>query len=173
MRDTKQMDQVLRDTPVTKEPSDRKWSRILPPILGLGAVLGAAGFIAQVNPSGSSVYPPCPTQLLFGVDCPGCGGLRCIHELMNGDLVAAADQNLLAVLVLPLILIAFAAVIARRFMGSADEPPGLFSNTLGSLRTIGISINQRMLMLTLLIGTVVFTVVRNLSFVPFIGSGIG
>ncbi|MFZ1362316.1 MAG: DUF2752 domain-containing protein [Candidatus Nanopelagicales bacterium] len=151
----------------------RGWSNALGPLVGFGAILGAAGFIGMVNPSNSGVYPLCPTQALFGIDCPGCGGLRCVHELMNGNLGAAADQNLFVLLVLPLVLIAIAAAIARKFLGSPNEPPALFSNTLGSLRTVGISINQRALMWTLLIGLIAFTVARNFPFVPFLGSGIG
>lgn len=147
--------------------------RIGPPLIGLGAVLGAATFIGLVNPDTNHVYPLCPTKILFGFDCPGCGGLRCVHELMTGNVVGALDQNLLATIVLPLVLIAFAAAIARRWLNQPAEPPGLFSNTVGSLGTLGIRVNQRALALSLLVATVVFTIVRNLPFVPFLGSGIG
>lgn len=177
MGDTEQMKTGLPNraeaTAEEAEAPRRAWSKVAPPLIGLGALIGAAGFVGMVNPNTSSVYPLCPTQALLGIDCPGCGGLRCIHELMNGNVAGAADQNLLVVVVLPLVLIALAAAIARRFMNTPDEPPGLFANTLGSLRTVGVSINQRALMLTLLVGVVVFTIARNLPFVPFLGSGIG
>lgn len=143
------------------------------PLIGLGLTLGAATFIGMVNPSTSNIYPLCPTQILFGVDCPGCGGLRCVHEIMNGNLAGALDQNLLITILLPLVLIAFAAAIARRILELPNEPPGAFSNTLGSLRTIGIRINQRFLVISLIVLTIVFTVARNLPFVPYLGSGIG
>lgn len=154
-------------------PQQSAMRRAALPIIGLGATLGVATFIGLVNPSTSNVYPLCPTKALFGIDCPGCGGLRCVHELMNGNVGAALDQNLLITIVLPLILIAFAAAIARRITNAPDEPPALFANTLGSLRTIGLSVNQRALVLSLLAATVVFSIVRNLPFVPFLGSGIG
>ena len=143
------------------------------PIIGLGVTLGAAAFIGMVNPSTSNGYPTCPTKVLFGVDCPGCGGLRCVHELMNGNLVGAFDQNLLAVIVLPLVLIAFASAVARAMMDTPNEKPALFANTVASLRTLGISINQRALVVGMVAATIVFTIVRNLPFVPFLGSGIG
>lgn len=182
MRDTGWVDSELDDrTPLSAQTQLKKvagvgghgWTNATRPLVAFGALLGVAGFIGTVNPSSSSVYPLCPTQVLFGIDCPGCGGLRCVHELMNGNLGAAADHNLFVVLMLPLVLIAIAAAIARKVSGTPDEPPALFGNALGSLRTVGVSINQRTLMWFLVIGMTVFTVARNLPFVPFLGSGIG
>ena len=37
----------------------------------------------------------------MGVYCPGCGGLRAVNDLTNGDLGAAASSNLLLVVLLP------------------------------------------------------------------------
>ncbi|HXZ98808.1 MAG TPA: DUF2752 domain-containing protein [Candidatus Binatia bacterium] len=34
-----------------------------------------------------------PVKLVTGLDCPGCGGLRMAHDLLHGDLRAAARDN--------------------------------------------------------------------------------
>ncbi len=38
----------------------------------------------------------CPTKLLFGIDCPGCGGLRMAYSLLHGDFPAALHYNAVA-----------------------------------------------------------------------------
>jgi hypothetical protein len=38
---------------------------------------------------------------LTNLDCPGCGSQRALHALLHGNIIAAADQNLLAVLSVP------------------------------------------------------------------------
>ena len=73
--------------------------------LAVGALvgLGGAGYLVAVDPSTSSAYPPCPLKVLTGVDCAGCGGLRCTHALLTGDLERAADHNLLMVAAVPVL----------------------------------------------------------------------
>jgi hypothetical protein len=57
-------------------------------------------YVAAVDPSEGGVWPPCPSRVLLGFDCPGCGGLRGTHDLLHGDVVAAMDHNLLVPVVL-------------------------------------------------------------------------
>ena len=62
------------------------------------------GYLAIANPHDPSVVmPKCPTKLLTGLDCPGCGGLRMTHDLLHGDLVGAAHSNLFLLLMLPVV----------------------------------------------------------------------
>ncbi len=62
---------------------------------GLGAALALTAYVGLVDPAGGGAFPPCPSQALFGIDCPACGGLRGTHELLHGDVVEALDHNLL------------------------------------------------------------------------------
>ena len=57
---------------------------------GAGA-LAYVGFIDPRRPG--ALYPPCPFKLLTGLDCPGCGGIRMTHDLLNGQFAAAFADN--------------------------------------------------------------------------------
>jgi hypothetical protein len=61
----------------------------------LAAVAGATAYVGLVDPSRGGVYPLCPSRLLFGIDCPACGGLRGTHDLLRGHVGRALDHNAL------------------------------------------------------------------------------
>ncbi len=65
-------------------------------------VVGASGLAAVTllylrDPHGAGSYGYCPFLLITGRPCPGCGGLRAIHDLVHGDVVAAISSNALVV----------------------------------------------------------------------------
>jgi len=111
------------------------WSRLGPS----GVVLAAAIAVTIRDPHASGSWGICPTYAIFGVYCPGCGSLRGLHDLAQGDWAEAVGHN---ALILPGILfIAFSAVrtpgrlssyawlaaflaftIARNFPGSPLAP---------------------------------------------------
>ncbi|MFV9636155.1 DUF2752 domain-containing protein [Mycobacterium neumannii] len=74
--------------------------------LGAGAVLtGALAYIGIADPHRPGfIFPACPFKTLTGLDCPACGGLRMTHDLLHGDLAAAAVDNLYLLVGLPLLL---------------------------------------------------------------------
>jgi hypothetical protein len=47
------------------------------------------------DPHGGGSYGVCPSLLLLGVYCPGCGALRGTHDLVTGDVVEAVGHNAL------------------------------------------------------------------------------
>ena len=63
--------------------------------LAVGAVL----FL--LDPAHVHVYPFCLFHRMTGLDCPGCGSLRAIHQLLHGHLAAAIRLNALLILSLP------------------------------------------------------------------------
>jgi hypothetical protein len=65
-------------------------------------------YVGLVDPSGGGAYPLCPSRVVFGIDCPACGGLRGTHDLLNGDIVSALDHNLLLPVLLAVFGVAFA-----------------------------------------------------------------
>jgi hypothetical protein len=86
-------------------PSDRRQSVVLSRQLVFFSLLAVAAGIAVLSlfdPAKHSFYPYCLFHRLTGLNCPGCGGLRALHQLLHGHLAAACRFNALVVLgVLP------------------------------------------------------------------------
>jgi hypothetical protein len=72
-----------------------------------GTVLLALGLIAvaavlwRFDPAQHRFYPRCQLYTMTGLQCPGCGGLRALHELLRGRVVEALKLNPLFVLGVP------------------------------------------------------------------------
>jgi hypothetical protein len=75
---------------------------ILVTALTVLALCGAT-LLFLVDPSSSQIYPPCPSRLLTGFFCPGCGSLRALHHLLRGDLPGALSLDPLLVASIPVI----------------------------------------------------------------------
>ena len=68
------------------------------------AGVGAIGMLAVVSPEEQGHYPTCPFLTITGYFCPGCGSLRAIHALTQGDIVTAWERNPLLLVMGPLLL---------------------------------------------------------------------
>lgn len=66
----------------------------LPVVVGLGFV-SVLGLLFFINPAASGVFPDCPSRVFFGLDCPGCGGMRGTYSLLHGDVSSAINHNAL------------------------------------------------------------------------------
>ena len=76
------------------------------PITLLAATVAGGAALAVValrDPNQAGHYPTCPFLALTGWYCPGCGGLRAVHALTHGDVVAAIGFNPLLVAMLPVV----------------------------------------------------------------------
>lgn len=93
------------------QPSKRPWLR---PV-GVGAALIAATtYIGVLDPNSSTnAFPLCPLRYLTGIDCPACGGLRAAFSLTRGDVLQAADHNLLFMVALPFLVVGYGFWLAR------------------------------------------------------------
>src|SRR5215469_5193653 len=69
------------------------------PLSALAGVIVLRDF----DPATSGFFPPCPFHYLTGLYCPGCGSLRAIHQLLQGNLQVAWAMNPLTVLLLPFV----------------------------------------------------------------------
>lgn len=139
-----------------------------PLAVGAAALLGA-GYIALFDPNEAGHYPLCPTKALTGLDCPFCGGLRAAHSLAHGDLLGAADHNLVAVLLaLPVVLL-WAAWLRRAWIG---DPEG---STSHPLQAFSDAVLRPTVLWPVLGVLIAFTVLRNVGGVPalaWLGSGV-
>lgn len=71
-------------------------------LLGIGAIAVLA-LLCFFDPSTSAIFPPCPTNALTNLHCPGCGTLRAMYALLHGDVKEALSQNILAVIFIPIL----------------------------------------------------------------------
>ena len=55
------------------------------------------------DPAVQNLFPPCPFRALTGLDCPGCGTLRGVHQLLRGNPQVAMDLNPMLVVILPVL----------------------------------------------------------------------
>jgi len=108
-----------------------------------GAVVFAGLFTltALVSPEQPGHYPTCPFRALTGLDCPGCGSLRALHDLAHGHFVTALTHNAMLVVMLPIALVVWLRVVTGRTSARASP---------------------RWLAPAVLVTLVIWTVVRNL-----------
>mgnify|MGYP002400473470 CR=1 FL=1 len=72
-------------------------------IILLIIILGAV--YSVFDPLKSSYFPSCPFKSVAGLDCPGCGSQRAIHELLHLNFRKAFEYNALLVLSIPYLLL--------------------------------------------------------------------
>ncbi|WP_007515214.1 MULTISPECIES: DUF2752 domain-containing protein [Pseudofrankia] len=106
----------------------RRWSRRarLAGYLGVAAVVAAGStMIYLVDPAEPGHYPTCPFKLVTGLDCPGCGSMRGLHQLLHGHLGHAANYNVLLVVAAPCLVVGWLVAMARLlgFQVRLPQPP--------------------------------------------------
>jgi len=89
------------------------------------AVLCVAGAVIFFffDPTQVAIFPPCLFHEVTGLDCPGCGTQRALHQLLHGHLIAALRLNAMFVISLPL-----AAWFLPRFITRSVNHPQTSSN---------------------------------------------
>ena len=70
--------------------------------LAAGAGAGWA-VLSRFDPRTAGFFPPCVFHRLTGLHCPGCGATRAMHALVHGDVPGALHDNMMLVLMLPVI----------------------------------------------------------------------
>lgn len=130
------------------------------PVATITGLFAASTYVALVDPNQPGHYPLCPLKYVTGWDCPGCGGLRATHDLLHGDVVRAADHNLMVVVMIP-VVVAFLILWLVRSWTGRPEIGSAFLKRWG--RPLGIAAA---------IAVVLFTVLRNVPGVPFLDSGL-
>lgn len=97
--------------------------RLAAPAGVLVAGAAAVATVALLDPYQQGHYPTCPSLMLTGLYCPGCGTLRMLHSLTEGDVAAAAAMNPLALLLLPALAAFWGAWVWRRATGRPRGTP--------------------------------------------------
>jgi hypothetical protein len=125
---------------------ERNRSRLLRDPLLVGIAGASAATLLHVrDPHGSGSYGFCPFLEVTGRPCPGCGGLRAVNDLTQGDLTGAIGSNVLAVALVAMLAVAWAVWLVRRARGNDGPLLGVSDRSLA----------------VLLVAALVFGVVRN------------
>jgi len=82
-------------------PKHRGWRAMPLPLLTAGAGIGALALLHFRDPHEEGAYGYCPFYALTGLYCPGCGGMRAVHNLTDGRVIDSLHSSLIAI---PLIL---------------------------------------------------------------------
>lgn len=117
--------------------------------LALGLAVFALFF--QFNPAGQIFYPLCIFHQVTGLNCPGCGSLRALHQLAHGHLAAALRCNAPLILALPVLAFFLARRGWRRLAGKPLPRPVIRGSWI--VFFVGV--------------LVLFGILRNLPFPPF------
>ncbi len=126
-------------------PPATRGRRILAPATTIGALSLLTVALHLRDPHQHGSWGLCPSAAM-GVYCPGCGGLRAVNDLTNGDVGAALSSNLLVTLTIPVGVVLLAIWAVDRWRGRTRSVPWT------RLRPIVISLVTVMF---------VFAVVRN------------
>ncbi|MFE9582741.1 DUF2752 domain-containing protein [Nocardia sp. NPDC006044] len=111
-------------------PTRRGLRGIGVPLLVAGVGIGIGVLLHVRDPHVEGSYGVCPVYALTGYWCPGCGGMRAIHNLTDGHLLDSLHSNVLAI---PLVL-AFVLWIAdwslRSWRGHRMRLPSISRATM-------------------------------------------
>ncbi len=74
--------------------------RLAAPLIASAVLAVGTAYTALADPYRAGFFPSCIFLATTGHWCPGCGGLRAVHELAHGDVAAALALNPLVVLLI-------------------------------------------------------------------------
>lgn len=96
--------------------------RVTTPLLTIGGLAAATMALHVRDPHVSHSWGLCPSAAL-GLSCPGCGSLRAVNDLTNGDVAAAASSNLLLVVLMPFAVVALGLWVVDGWRGTSSTIP--------------------------------------------------
>jgi hypothetical protein len=126
---------LLRSAPTALTGGRRA---VLRPLGVAAAALVGTGYVAAVDPNAAGHYPACPFLAITGLYCPGCGSLRAVHALANGDLVTAWARNPFAVVAAGYLVVTWVLWLNRTATGRPRRwlaPPWVLYSVLGAILT--------------------------------------
>ena len=95
-------------------------------LIGLAAVL--IYYFYNYDPSNKeNVYLSCTFKALTGYDCPGCGGQRSVHHLLNFEPIEALKYNAFFVVFTPYFVLLVFYELRNYFFG-ISKPNNFFTS---------------------------------------------
>lgn len=133
--------------PLRTTPSRSR--RLVGPLATIGSLAAATAALHFRDPHAHGSWGLCPSLTIFGVYCPGCGGLRCVNDLTNLQIGDAISSNVLVVIGIPITIFFLARWALDAWRGVDRTPKAPSWPLIASLAVVVVS----------------FTVLRNLA--PF------
>jgi len=85
-------------------------------IVAIIAFFGVVRYFYLNNPSKNETpFAICMTKRIANIDCPGCGGQRAFHQLLNGHFIEAGKLNIFIYFFAPLLAYIFFSFALRPF----------------------------------------------------------
>ena len=97
-------------------------------------------------PHTNPYYPKCIFKKVTDLECPGCGSARSIYSVVHGDVIKAADHNILLLILIPVLVI------------------GTIASFTNHLHPLWQKLNKPRVYLILVL---VFWIARNINYYPF------
>ena len=122
-------------------------------VIAIWALLIAGSvYLYAFEPGRTGFFPVCLFRLFTGLNCPGCGSTRAMHQILHGHFVAAFMLNPLFLLALPFLLFALIRYSVIVMRGGIPRPNAMPASALYTLFVIIVS----------------FWIFRNTPFYPFV-----
>ncbi|HEY0762016.1 MAG TPA: DUF2752 domain-containing protein [Pyrinomonadaceae bacterium] len=122
-------------------------------VIAIWALLIAGSVYLYVfEPGRTGFFPVCLFRLFTGLNCPGCGSTRAMHQILHGHFFAAFMLNPLFLLALPFLLFALIRYSLIVMRGGIPRPNAMPASALYALFVIIVS----------------FWIFRNTPFYPFV-----
>jgi hypothetical protein len=131
-----------------RDIEEPRWQRMLAPTATISGLALATLALHARDPHVQNSWGFCPSAAL-GWYCPGCGGLRAVNDLTNGDVGAALSSNVVITLLIPVAIVGLGLWAWSAWQG-----------TRFSVRWA----QARPFVYGLVVVLVAFSVVRNLAF---------
>ena len=88
-------------------------------------LLAGAAYLFVFEPGKTGFFPLCPFRLVTGLNCPGCGTTRALHQILHGHFLTAFTLNPLLLIAIPFMLFAFLRYTVIVMRGGVPRPNAL------------------------------------------------
>lgn len=104
----------------------------------------AVAVLAVRNPYAGGSYGFCPIRGVTGWWCPGCGGLRAVHDLAHLDLTAAWGMNPLVVVAVPVLVALWARWLVLTWRGKPTGVLGVRGAVMLAVILVGFAVARNL-----------------------------